>query len=273
VQRPPRRKTIKNSSPPKSPDKQTEYPNSADIWLSRLSHISQFGLFALTIGAFYFTVIPLYKTAALEENIARKEDELSTINKKLNEATSSLKKIKTEVYERNRKDLIEGIVSRSPYCSGLMTPPSKRNSPIERELGHNTLKIDAADCLTRAFNEWSSNTALTAADYSHLKNTVKEISENLSRLQKKALSDIESVPILAANDPSILAPPGHYEKEAEDLDELIEALAPGTINKDLRFEMAISRTRSKISMDFVNDVGTEFLKLRKIDWPDPYQQP
>ncbi|MEP6935807.1 MAG: hypothetical protein ABI988_18025 [Nitrospirota bacterium] len=51
-----------------------------DIWLQRLSHISQFGLFIFTVWAIYFTVIPLYQKAFLEEAIAKKEVELKEAN-------------------------------------------------------------------------------------------------------------------------------------------------------------------------------------------------
>ena len=47
-----------------------------DKWLPRLSHFSQFGLFIFTVGTIYFTVIPLYQKALLEEAIAKKEIEL-----------------------------------------------------------------------------------------------------------------------------------------------------------------------------------------------------
>lgn len=246
--------------------KQNNHQITLDAWLSRLSHLSQFGLFALTIGAFYFTVIPLYKTAALEESIARREAELSAMNGKLEVATSSLEKVKSEIYERNRKDLIEGIVSVAPYCSGLMTPPHERDASENRELGYRLLKVNAAQCLQDEFKERKAETILTAGDYSHLKVTIETISASLSQLQKQALLDIDSVPELAAKDPSTLAPMGPYAEEAEQLDRLIEELAPGTIDKNVKFQLAIERTRSKITMDYVGVVSNEILKLRKINW-------
>ncbi|MDO8776376.1 MAG: hypothetical protein Q7K57_48225, partial [Burkholderiaceae bacterium] len=47
-----------------------------DIWLPRLSHLSQFGLFLFTVATIYFTVIPLYQKALLDEAIAKKEIDL-----------------------------------------------------------------------------------------------------------------------------------------------------------------------------------------------------
>lgn len=53
----------------------------ADVWLPRLSHVAQFGLFVFTLGSLYFTVIPLYQMALLDEAIAKKEVELATATK------------------------------------------------------------------------------------------------------------------------------------------------------------------------------------------------
>lgn len=240
--------------------------SNLDIWLSRLSHISQFGLFALTIGALYYTVIPLYKTAALEESIARREAELSVMNSKLEVATASFEKVKAEIYERNRKDLIKGIISVSPYCSGLMAPPSSPDKSEGRELGKHLLKVDAAQCLQEEFEARGAVSILTADDYLILKNAVESICSKLSETQKKALIDIDTLPERAAKDPSILAPLGRYSKEQEDFDKLVESLVPGVIDKESKFKSALASTRTKISMDYAASVTEEILKLREIKW-------
>ncbi|VVM58405.1 hypothetical protein PS662_01178 [Pseudomonas fluorescens] len=245
---------------------QNKYHSDLDVWLSRLSHLSQFGLLALTIGAFYFTVIPLYKTAALEESIARREAELSAMNSKLIAATASLEKVKLEIYERNRTDLIKGIISIAPYCSGLITRPDPTNTSEGKELGYHLLKVDAAQCMRDEFKQRKAEAILTADDYSQLKDKIEIIAVNLSQIQKKALFDINSVPELAANDPTTLTPPGHYAEEAEQLDRLIENLAPGLIDKNAKLQAAIDRTRSKISIDYNESVSKEILKLRTINW-------
>lgn len=241
--------------------------NNLDIWLSRLSHLSQFGLFALTIGALYYTVIPLYKTAALEESIARREAELSEMNIKLEVATAAFEIIKSEIYERNRKDLIEGIISVSPYCSGLMKLPGETSNSKHKELGYYLLKIDAAKCLRDELESRAANSILNTMDYITLESAVESASRNLSHVQKKALMDIETLPERAANDPSVLAPLGPYSKEAEEFSEYIESIVPGTVNKRAKIESALASTRNKISMDYVTSVHNEILKLRDIKWP------
>ncbi|MEX5559710.1 hypothetical protein Q1J45_19275 [Pseudomonas rhodesiae] len=240
--------------------------SNLDIWLSRLSHISQFGLFALTIGALYYTVIPLYKTAALEESIARREAELSAMNSKLGIATASLEKIKAEIYDRNRADLIKGIISVAPYCSGLMTPPRDPDNSENAELGDHLLKIDAANCLRDRFVVSEANSILSAEDYLTLKKAIEETSNNLSKIQNKALNDMETLPERAAKDPSILAPLGPYLKKAEEFNEFVESIIPGTTNKKSKLEFALSSTRTQISMKYVESVNNEILKLWEVEW-------
>lgn len=53
-----------------------------DLWLVRISYIAQVGLFFLTIFTIYFTVIPIYQNASLQESIAKKEIEYKQLERK-----------------------------------------------------------------------------------------------------------------------------------------------------------------------------------------------
>ncbi|MBM3106203.1 hypothetical protein IIE18_13765 [Pseudomonas sp. V1] len=53
-----------------------------DIYLSRISQLVQVGLFVTTLLTIYYTVIPLYKSAQLEESLARKETEYELLKLK-----------------------------------------------------------------------------------------------------------------------------------------------------------------------------------------------
>ena len=67
---------------------QTQTTNWIDVWLPRLSHVAQVGLFVFAIGGFYFTVLPLYQKALLEEAIAMKEVQLTAATNALDSAYS-----------------------------------------------------------------------------------------------------------------------------------------------------------------------------------------
>ncbi|TWC18640.1 hypothetical protein FBY06_11496 [Pseudomonas sp. SJZ085] len=239
---------------------QNQNSQKLDVWLSRLSHLSQFGLFALTIGALYFTVIPLYKTAALEESIARREFELTATTEKLEVATAALEKVKLEAYERDRRDLQKRIVFAAPYCSGLMTPP-------EAYLGENILKVDTAQCFLAEFEKSDAEKILKPEDYTYIKHVADDISHTLSLLQKQAMLDVDSVPERAAKDPSILVPMGPLEQEAEEFSKTMEKLAPGVIKHSDKLQAAIARTRNKIALNFSDAVRKEIIKIFDLDWP------
>lgn len=59
--------------------------NNIDIWLKRIGYLSQIGTLIVMIITIFYTVIPLYRTSALEESIAKKESELKVLANKINE--------------------------------------------------------------------------------------------------------------------------------------------------------------------------------------------
>jgi hypothetical protein len=84
-----------NPGPPPSDRQGSATPlpkgNQLDVWLQRLSHLSQFGLFLFTVRTIFFTVIPLYQKALLDEAIAKKEVELKEANTELEKAYGRMK--------------------------------------------------------------------------------------------------------------------------------------------------------------------------------------
>ncbi|EDV7468408.1 hypothetical protein OHE91_05945, partial [Escherichia coli] len=53
-----------------------------DLWLIRVSYIAQVGLFFLTTFTIFYTVIPIYQNANLQESIAKKEIEYKQLQDK-----------------------------------------------------------------------------------------------------------------------------------------------------------------------------------------------
>ncbi|TYR72451.1 hypothetical protein FYK33_26885, partial [Klebsiella pneumoniae] len=53
--------------------------NKIDVFLSRVSHVSQFVLVAFAIFGYFYTVRPIYQKEVLSEDIAKKEVELSKL--------------------------------------------------------------------------------------------------------------------------------------------------------------------------------------------------
>ncbi|EBD0823393.1 hypothetical protein FHE22_12195, partial [Salmonella enterica] len=53
--------------------------NKVDVFLSRVSHVSQFVLVAFAIFGYFYTVRPNYQKELLSEDIAKKEVELNKL--------------------------------------------------------------------------------------------------------------------------------------------------------------------------------------------------
>lgn len=78
-----------------------------DVYLSRATGLVQIGLFVITLLTLYFTVIPLYKSAQMEEVLARKEIELNSLNAKI-----------SDLYFVVRKAEIGDVVEQAVSCTG-----------------------------------------------------------------------------------------------------------------------------------------------------------
>ena len=74
------------------------YEHWLDIWLPRISHFSQFGLFVVTLGSLYFVVLPIYKVSVLDEAIARKEIELKESNELVEQNYKQVRKFAIEQF-------------------------------------------------------------------------------------------------------------------------------------------------------------------------------
>lgn len=82
-----------------------------DVFLNRLSHISQVFLVALAVFGYFYTVRPIYQKEILSEDIAKKEVELKIIQKQLD-----------ELYYQLRSELIRKIKTGATYnCSPVTT--------------------------------------------------------------------------------------------------------------------------------------------------------
>jgi hypothetical protein len=88
-------------------------PSHFDVWLSRAGAIATVVLAAAGVFGLFYTVIPLYKLAALDEQVSKRELELNRVQKQL-DAT----------HARVRHDLLhEFVFDRGAECTGLMEPP------------------------------------------------------------------------------------------------------------------------------------------------------
>jgi len=243
--------------------------NSFDLWLVRLSYLSQFGLFALTIAALYFTVIPLYKTAALEERIAKHEAELRDAEEHLAAAKKTLAEVKERSYVRERAELVNGFIRRAgPSCSGLLRPLEPLLKLGEKRVEKPMLDIDVGECLLAELKEVKPDEKLRPADSRVLLARIEALSQNLEKERWAAKKKIEAVPISAAADKSTWAEKGYYQKEFEEFALKAKQVFPNANWDRIELENAIHQTQRAIANTFEEKVRVEVLNLRSsIVWP------
>lgn len=110
-----------------------------DVWLLRFSHIAQVGLFAVTLCTIYFTVIPLYRSAALEESVARQQLELSRL-------TSQIDKAYLQLRAYALSEFVQAIsVECDPLLKHLMSPVDDPDDKVTAEKSYFAMNVK--DCL------------------------------------------------------------------------------------------------------------------------------
>lgn len=229
-----------------------------DIWLPRISHFSQFGLFVVTIGALYFTVLPLYQKAVLEEAIARKEVQLAQAEKSLEDS-----------YVRLRSFAIrEFVFGTGAKCSSLMLPPralralDEKPSPISSETDE-IFSINAGACLKEEFQKSKSLKELRPADLQTLSSDVDRIATNITARRESALKEYRSIPQRAKVDPSILKPLGPF---SERMHAFLSKLQPAARVDASRFSLAVKETQSSVAHEYDAYIREQVVTLRSIKW-------
>lgn len=228
-----------------------------DVWLQRLSHVAQFGLFVITLFTIYYTVIPLYQTAALQEGIARKEIELNTLDLKVREAHSKI-----------RGYVVGEIVASMTFnCSGLLVPPVP---PSEFGKGHVVDKmpyifeIDSSSCLKQKFEEGvqSRGEELTKDDKHILRDRLDEVIVVLEDEKEIALKKFNEYREKAISGELVLP-------ESQVDASLMDALnIPLSHRKDLVFEEQVRAGKSDLGWKYVDFFGKQLMSLKSIEWND-----
>lgn len=160
-----------------------------DIWLSRISQISQVGFFIVAIIGFFYTVIPLYQNELLNEAVARK--------------TMQLEHLQTQydnVYAANRKQIVKWFIfSTGAFCSGLLQPPQPY-IPLGARKEHQTVNPmvnflathSTTDCFIEEFNQDQSVKLLRQTDRDRLKLMLIDIGKKLDE-NRRALFQKTSI--------------------------------------------------------------------------------
>lgn len=228
--------------------------NPLDVWLVRASHVAQFGLFLITAGTIYFTVIPLYQKALLDEQIARREIELNRIQDELDVA-----------YKKIRASSVGTYIFRvGAECSGLLLPVDQtgEESGGRIDFAKRVLSISPEECLRREM-EMAALKELRPGDMSFFQVEVSRVGTKLEAFRKEALDEYSGAEERAKNRPLDM-PRGPAARA------MAEHLLTGQ-SEDLRrnvlAQIAVDEERSAIGSAYGEKFREEVSNLRNINWP------
>lgn len=227
-----------------------------DKQLSRGSHIAQIVLVILAVFGYFYTVLPVYQNKLLNEQIAKKGLELSSLKKYVSETYISLRGMAVRRY----------VLKAGVKCSGLLEPPPPLSEVKEEAPGlapeePYVLGIDISDCLNSVFNSSEDLKTLNVADLNYLKQEIKSLSTNLETEHELAIKDYREFPERASLDPSILKPIDNYymsrltllNLSKEDMDKQVHTIR-------------LVQARQVIVDNYREKIRESVLQLKSIDW-------
>lgn len=236
--------------------------NWLDIWLKRGSHIAQFGLFTATIFGFYYTVIPLYQKAALDEQIAQRSVELR-------KAEMALRIAEDKAYAYERLNFQRGLAfSASDKCTAFrqfISVDGHSRDPFAN------MKIKLKECLTEQMAARAPAKVLRPADADFMRATLEKLGTTLDAKKTQIQKRIEAVPRLAETNPEQLDPPGEFLKRAYDFQDqaaiaLAQPLSAAVKNK--RLMRAVEDTQHNLARAFQQHSMDEIRKsVMQATWP------
>ncbi len=235
-----------------------------DLFLVRSAYIAQVVAVLATILGFYFTVIPLYQKAAIDEQLAKRETELK-------ETQQLVEAARQEAYQQRRINFTERFALRAAPCSGIkraMAQPALGSDDVRQQLIG--LDYGIASCLKDAINEDAVNT-LAAGDLTLFTNFIGDLGGRLEAQQQAAKQRVAEVGSLARSNSSLLEPVGPAMQRKYALDAEIAAALRRPIPRQVieqRFQYQVRITEDRIARDFYDLAHrTVSSEIRKFSWP------
>lgn len=187
-------------------------PSSWDSYLSRGASVSQIVGIGLALAGLFYTVIPLYQKAAVDEQLARREVELKVVE-------AALAEVKAETY-RLRRDNYMRVATRAAAdeCSdarrGFMPVPQgfKESDQEYRR----SLDVGVVECINRYLARASVVKELNSAELATWRSWAMPIAVELEEKRQTARETIAALPKKAAADPSVLEPTGDFVRRADE---------------------------------------------------------
>lgn len=230
-----------------------------DIWLPRISHFSQFGLFVVTLGSLYFVVLPLYQKAVLDEAIARKEIELKESNELLEQ---SYKKIRSYA-------VMQFTASAAAKC---ILNLRAFNSEEDLSKSETSLNMNVSNCLNGEATISEELKQLRPNDQHTFSAALEKVIMEIEQKRSIALNEYLGLPARAKLDPSLLKPPKHFSaamiNAMEEFSKKTRLISEANISKQ-RFKAGIHAAQLDLESEFKEFSIKKIKGLRLLNWSSP----
>lgn len=223
--------------------------NRFDQWLTRFSYVAQIAGVALALFGLFYTVIPLYQKAAVDEQLARREAELKEVESRLVAA-------RQEAYESRRERRMLGLLFASDDCAELRKAIGQAALEDSKERRREIIlnfEVDIRACLLGKIAELRNEKILTEEDIAVLENNARGLGQELMRERADLAVRISDLPKTARKDASLLAPRGDMVRRADDFIDRADALLPPHLRRDRTEERLISQiewTQEQMAQEF-----------------------
>ena len=229
-----------------------------DKWLRRLSYLSQLGIAMFAAGVTFFIIMPLYKSAFLDEAIARKENEIRRVSISVDAA-----------YLRRRSVIVRDFVRMtSAECAPLTLAASlvavqQPQAPSSPDPSVPLSNASIATCLQKMVTAGSDIKELREADHNQLVQEIKLTGAALEEERRIAKAKFDDVPRIAKATPEALPRPSILDQQAIDFS--TKFLTPDQVEKQvLNARMAAERHR--IEAAYAGQITRHLTALEAMLW-------
>ncbi len=218
-----------------------------DSWLSRGASIFQIVGIGLALAGLFYTVIPLYQRAAVDEQLARPEAGLKAVE-------SSLAEARTETYRLSRDNYLRNATrAAADECadvrqSFMTIPPGAPESEFRLRLD-----VDVVECVNRYLARADEVKVLNPADLVVWRDWATSIASDLEAERQSADEKVVGVRQKAAADLSVLESLGDFARRIDEFLSRYDALrTPEQRQERLHrlFDQRVERTQTSIATSY-----------------------
>jgi hypothetical protein len=230
-------------------------PHWTDVWLPRLSHFAQFGLFLFTLGISYFTVLPLYQKAVLEETIAKKEVEFNILTNSLNESYARLRSYAMK----------EFYIEAMPACGGLFIGRGRTDADTpSKPRAEQVFELNVPTCLVGLGGKFEVFKDLKAEDRRTFEVALLQIGQEIAAKRTQLVAEYETAAHRVTDADIAALPRDSFRVRTQEFIE--KKLRGGVIDMNARRRLAESIAKEKLGSQYEEFIRDQVASLRSIRW-------